>query len=56
MKLSAPKIITWGISVILAIAGLAAFLGALPIISALAFWLLLAGFVLLAIACLIKGL
>ena len=56
MKLSAPKIITFWVAVVLALLG---FLGVVFKIEALTdwnFWLVLAGFVLLALANLIKGL
>ena len=56
LKLSAPKVITFWIAVILAILGLLAFLGTISALSAYAFWLVAAGFVLLALANLLKDL
>ena len=56
MKLSAPKVVTFWIAVILALLGVLAFLGSIPALSGIAFWLVVAGFVLLALANLMKGL
>jgi len=57
MKLNAPKNITFWIAVILAAVGfIANFLTMIPILSMLSFWLLVAGFVLLALGNTIKGL
>jgi hypothetical protein len=56
MKFSAPKQITWWISVIL---GILALLGKLGVVAALAaydFWLAIIGLALLAIATITKGL
>jgi len=56
MKLSAPKIITWWIAVVLGVLG---FLGKYAVVAALApyaFWLVAAGLVLLVLATLLKGL
>lgn len=56
MKLSAPKVYTFWISIILALLGL---IGQLGIVSALggaiAFWLLFVGFVLLTLGAFVKG-
>lgn len=56
MKLSRPKIITWWIAVILGVLGILAFLGTLPVLAAYAFWLVVAGFVLLVLGTLLRGL
>ncbi len=56
MKLTEPKVITFWISVALAALGVLASQGAIPGLSAYAFWLVVAGFVLLAIANLMKDL
>ena len=57
MKPSAPKMITWWISVILVVIGILGKLKTIPGISAdMSFWLVVIGFVLLAIANLVKGL
>ena len=56
MKLSAPKVVTFWIAVILAILGFLASKGVLSGLSSYAFWLLLAGFVLLALGTLMKDL
>ncbi len=56
MKLTPPKVITFWIALILGVLG---FLGALitiPLVSTYAFWFLFAGFVLLVLALLVKGL
>ncbi|MEM5773790.1 MAG: hypothetical protein AAGU05_02220 [Anaerolineaceae bacterium] len=54
MKLSAPRIITFWIAVLLAVFG---FLGAvgLPVLSQFAIWLVLAAFIILALGNLMKG-
>ena len=54
MKLSRPKIITWWIAVILGVIGILATLMPIPALSAYAFWLVVAGFVILAVATLIR--
>ena len=56
MKLTEPKVVTFWIAVILAVLGVLAFLGSIPGLSGYAFWLLVAGFVLLALANLLKDL
>ena len=56
MKLSEPKVVTWWIDVILGVLGLLGHLVTIPVISDLAFWLVLVGLVLLILATLIKGL
>ncbi len=57
MKPSAPKVITWWISVILVVLGILGKLKTIPGISAdMSFWLVVIGFALLAIANLVKGL
>ena len=56
MKLSAPKNITWWIAVILGVLGILGSLISIPLVSANAFWFVAIGFVLLALATLLKGL
>jgi hypothetical protein len=56
MKLSPPKVITWWISVVLAVVGALGVLGVISAIGSFAIWLLIIGFALLAIACITKGL
>jgi len=56
LKLSEPKVVTFWIAVILAVLGVLAFLGTIPGLSSYAFWLVVAGFVLLALANLLKDL
>jgi hypothetical protein len=56
MKLTEPKVVTFWIAVILAALGVLAFLGSIPGLSGYAFWLVVAGFVLLALANLLKDL
>lgn len=55
MKLSAPKVVTFWIAVILALLGFLGFLVTIPVISGLAFWLVLVGFIVLAVGNLIEG-
>lgn len=56
MKLSAPKVVTWWIAILLGILGILGKVVSIPILSALAFWLVVIGLVLLALATVIKGL
>lgn len=56
MNLTEPKVVTFWIAVILAVVGVLAFLGSIPGLSDNAFWLVVAGFVLLALANLMKNL
>lgn len=56
MRLSAPKVVVFWISVILAAIGFLSFLGVIPIAAATGFWALVIGFVLLALGCLLKDL
>jgi len=55
MKLSAPKVLTFWIAVILAALGVLASQGSIPPLSGYAFWLVVAGFVVLALGNLVKG-
>jgi predicted membrane channel-forming protein YqfA (hemolysin III family) len=55
MKLSEPKVVTFWIAVILAVLGVLAFLGTIPGLSESAFWLVVAGFIVLALGNLMKG-
>lgn len=50
MKLTPPKAITWWIAVVLGVLGLLGYLGTVASLSASAFWLVMAGLVLLALA------
>jgi len=57
MKLSAPRQITWIIALILGVVGILASQGGLSIVTpVVGFWLLVAGWALLLIAALTKGL
>ncbi|GAP21411.1 hypothetical protein [Leptolinea tardivitalis] len=56
MKFSAPKVVTWWISVILGILALLGAFNVVPAISAFAIWLAIVGLALLAIATITKGL
>jgi len=56
MKLSAPKQLTWLISLVLGIIGLIAQLVTIPVLSGLAFWIVLVALVLLLVATFIPGL
>ena len=55
MNLSEPKAMTFYIAAGLAVLGLLGFLIQLPVITGLAFWLVLAGFVVLAIGVLMPN-
>jgi heme/copper-type cytochrome/quinol oxidase subunit 1 len=56
MQLSAPKQITWWIAVVVGVLGILATLVTIPVLSGFAFWLVVIGFLLLAVATLIEGL
>lgn len=56
MRLTAPKQITWFIALILGVLGFLGFLVTIPVLSGLAFWLVLVGLVLLLIATAVEGL
>jgi len=56
MRLNAPKVVTFWIAVALAALGFLASQGVLSGLAAYDFWLVLAGFVLLALGTLLKGL
>ena len=56
MKLTAPKFITWLIAVVLGGLGILAQLFSLGALLPYAFWLVVAGFVLLVLATLLKDL
>jgi hypothetical protein len=56
MKLNAPKKITWLISLIIGILGIVAYFVAIPVLSVYAFWIVVAGFVLLVLGTFLKGL
>ncbi|MBC7185680.1 MAG: hypothetical protein H5U38_01455 [Calditrichaeota bacterium] len=49
MKLSAPKITTWWVTVILGVLGILAYLVTIPVLSGIAFWLVVVGLVLLVL-------
>lgn len=56
MKLTAPKLITWGVAVGLTVIGLVAQLVDIPPLTGLAFWLVLLGAVILIVATVIEEL
>lgn len=56
MKLNAPKQIVWIIAVIVGVLGILGHFVVIPFVSAYAFWFVVVGFVLLALATLLKGL
>ncbi|MCB1140170.1 MAG: hypothetical protein KDK23_15520 [Leptospiraceae bacterium] len=56
MKTNAPKSITWIIAVVLGGLGILASFVAIPTVSAYAGYLVMAGFVILAVATAVKGL
>jgi len=56
MKLSAPKKTTWWFAVVVGAIGIVANFVAIPFFSAYAFWLVVIGFVLLALSTYLKGL
>lgn len=56
MKLQKPKVITFWISVVLAVVGLLAYFNVIPINDPYGFWILFVGFVLLLLGTLFTGL
>ncbi len=56
MRFSAPKKATWWIALILAALGLVGFFISIPLVSGIAFWLVVAGYVLLALSTSVKNL
>lgn len=56
LKLSEPKVVTFWIAVLLVVLGILASQGIISGLAAYAFWLVVAGFVLLALGNLIKDL
>lgn len=56
MKLQKPKVLTFWVAVILAALGVIAQLVTIPVLSGIAIWLVVAGFILLVLGTLITGL
>lgn len=59
MRLSAPKMITWLVALVVGAVGILVHVGSLPILAVpygLGFWLVVVAFVLLLVATLMKGL
>lgn len=56
MKLSAPKNVTWWVALALGVLGLIGFVGKVGFLSTYAFWLVLAGLVLMLVAVMVKRL
>ena len=55
MDLNEPKVITFWIAVVVAVIALIAFIVTIPVLSGIAFWLMLIAFVILAAGNLLKG-
>ena len=55
MRISAPKKVTFWVAVVLAVLGLLASLVTIPVLSGIAFWLVVIGFIILAAGNLIEG-
>lgn len=55
MQLSAPKQLTFWIAVVVAVVGVLASLITIPVLSGLAFWLVVIAFIILAVANLMEG-
>jgi hypothetical protein len=56
MRLSAPKVVTWWVALILAVLGVLAVLVTIPVLSGFAFWLVAIAAALLLIATAVEGL
>lgn len=55
MRLSAPRQITFWIAVIIAILGVLASLVEIPVLSGIALWLVVVGFIVLAVGTVLEG-
>ena len=56
LRLSAPKVITWWVAVILGVLALLGFFKTISALTPYAFWLAIAGLALLVVATLVKNL
>lgn len=56
MKLSAPKVITWWISLILGVVGILGEITTIPVVSDIAIWIVAVGLALLLVATAVKSL
>mgnify|MGYP007068086758 CR=1 FL=1 len=56
MRTNAPRSIVWWISVVIGVLGIIGKFIALPVLTAYSWWLVAIGFVILALATVIKGL
>ena len=56
MNTNAPRSITWIVAVAIGAIGILGYFISIPVISAYAFWLVVVGLVILAVATVIKGL
>jgi predicted membrane channel-forming protein YqfA (hemolysin III family) len=56
MKLTEPRNITFIIAVLIGLIGILAFLVEIPVLTPIAFWLVVIGFVILVVGNLVKGL
>jgi fatty acid desaturase len=56
IKLTEPTVLTFIISVVVALVALLAFIGVIPFLAPFAFWIMLVAFVILALGNLLKGL
>jgi hypothetical protein len=56
MKLSAPKQVTWIVALVLAVVGVIASLVTIPVLTGLAFWIVVVAAVILLVATFIPGL
>lgn len=54
-RLNAPTQLVFLISLVLAVLGVLAIFISIPIVSAYAFWFVVAGYVVLALGCILKG-
>ena len=56
MQMSAPKLITWWIALLIGVIGIIATFVTIPVLSGLAFWLVVIALALLLLATIIEGL
>ena len=56
MQTNAPKLVVWVVGVIIGVLGILGYFVAIPFVTLHAFWFVVVGFVILALASIIKGL
>ncbi|MBN1497715.1 MAG: hypothetical protein JXA07_13150 [Spirochaetes bacterium] len=55
MQTNAPKFVVWVVAVVIGCLGVLAHFVAIPVVTAYAFWFVVVGFAILAVASVVKG-